>query len=99
MATYSELFGILGDSLLRNKITVAVGVAAETIRTEVDTTPNHTERVVWSKKAFTGPALVADEILWSVIMANRSLTIAQILGAGDSAIQANVDAVIDHFAV
>ena len=50
MAKYSELFDIIGDSLLRNKIIVAVGVAAEAIRTELVATPNHIKRVVWSKR-------------------------------------------------
>ncbi len=99
MATYKELIDIIGNSQLSNKIIVAVGVAAEAIRTEVGTTPNHTERVVWSKRAFTNPRGVAAEVMWSVIMANKDLTITQILGASDAAIQTNVDAVIDHFAV
>jgi len=99
MATYDELFGLLNHSGLRNKITVAVGVAAETVRTEIVSTPNHTERVVWSKRTFANPQAVAQEILWSVIIANKDSSTSQITSASDAVIQANVDAVIDHFAV
>ena len=51
------------------------------------------------EEGFTSPRAAADEVMWSVIMANKDFTVAQILGASDTAIQANVDAVVDHFAV
>ncbi len=98
MATYNELFDLLNNSELRNKISVAVGVSAETIRTELATVPNHTNRLIWSQDAFKNPQRIAREVMWSVIIANRTATVAQILAATDAAIQTNVDDVVDHFA-
>lgn len=104
MATYTELFPLLQNSELRNKITVAVGVAAEIIREGNDTadppwaTGNHDNRLIWAARAYSNPVAVAREIQWSVIIANRGSSVAQILAAGDGAIQDNVNACVDIFA-
>lgn len=42
MATYKDLYGLVSESALRNRVTTAVIVAAETIRTEPSETTNHT---------------------------------------------------------
>lgn len=98
MAAYNELFGLIRNSELRNKVAVAVGVAADVIRQELDTVPNHANRLLWAKQAFERPMNVAEDILWSVIIANKDQDVATILAASDTAIQSNVDAVIDLFA-
>lgn len=98
MATYAELRNLLTDSSLTNKVTVAVGVAAETIRTEAAATTNHANRLLWAKRVFEDPVARAKEMLWAVVIANRAATVAQILTATDLVIQANVDAVVDIFA-
>ena len=98
MATYNELFSLMQNSGLRNKIAVAVGVSADGIRTESDATPNHANRLIWAKSAFEQPMHAAEQVLWSVIIANKDASVAQIQGATDAAIQSNVDAVIDLFA-
>ena len=98
MATYQELFGILNNSELRNKITVAVGVAADTIWAEDAGTENHANRLLWAKAAYENPQRAAEQIMWSVIIANRGQSVANILAAPDAAIQTNVDAVVNLFA-
>lgn len=98
MATYEELFPLLQDSELRNRITVAVGIAADGIRSEAPATANHANRLIWAKRAFSRPRQVAQEIHWAVIIANAAATVTQIKNATDAAIQANVDAAVDIFA-
>jgi len=98
MATYTELRSILGDRSLLNRITVAVGVSAEAIRTESAATPNHANRLLWAKDVFVNPTQRAAEMQWAVIIANRTASTAQILAAADTAIQTNVDANVDVFA-
>ena len=55
MATYSELFDLRSDSDLRNKIAVAVIIAAETIRNESGATTNNANRLIWAKEASGRP--------------------------------------------
>ncbi len=98
MATYAELNDILQDSDLRNKIRIAVIVAADTINSESDVTANHANRVIWAKQAFQNPQGKAEEMLSAVIAQNNATSIANITGASDAAIQTNVDAVVDTFA-
>lgn len=98
MASYTELFDLIQDSDLRNKVAVAVGVAADTIRVEDAGTANHANRVIWAKGAFSDPMAEAEKMLWAVVSANSGQTIANIQGASDVSIQTNVDAVVDIFA-
>jgi hypothetical protein len=85
-----------GDLLL--KLEVAVIIAAETVRTELDTVDNHANRRQWAKEAFTNPKTAATYMLRALLAANSDLTPAQITGADDSQIQSKVDAAIDIFA-
>jgi hypothetical protein len=98
MAAYEELFNLMSETAFRNKVAVAVCVAADGIRTEAEETANHANRVIWAKRAFENPLSVANDIVTAIIIANKSATAVQILGALDPAIQANVDAVVDIFA-
>lgn len=54
MATYAELLQAADDTGLQNKIKVACFVAAETVRTEANNVPNHTERLKWAQQVFAG---------------------------------------------
>lgn len=60
MATYAELLQAAEHSGLRNKIRVACFVAAEIVRTELNTTANHANRLVWAKRVFENPVAEAD---------------------------------------
>ena len=98
MATYDELRTLFGDDPLRNKIEVAVIVAAEAIRGEDANTPNHDNRLVWAKQAFDNPQGAATKMLMALLAANKDATVAQIQSATDEAIQTKVDAAVDVFA-
>ena len=103
MASYDELHGLLTNAALLKKTTVAVGVAADLIWNGNDTgSPwdgtNHANRLVWAARSYEHPKTMAAKLLWAVVIANKDTTVEQITGAGDSAIQANVNAVVDIFA-
>ena len=98
MATYEELFDLRSDSVLRNRVAVAIAVAAEGIRTEAPATEHHAERVVWAKQAMNSTEALVAGMYVAVVAANASATVEQITQATDAAIQANVDAAVDFFA-
>jgi hypothetical protein len=99
MATYAELTTASNNSALGARIAVACAVAADKIRLEADTTPNHAARVIWARAAFANPSTAAAGILWSVLAQNRAATLAQITGADDAAVQTAVEAAIDAVAL
>jgi len=98
MATYQELFNLRGDGELRGKITIAITVAIDTIRTETSSTNGHATRITWAEKALGELDLEASKTLMVLLAANKGLTVAQIKGASDSSIQGNVDSVVNILA-
>ncbi len=98
MATYEELFDLRRNHSLLDKITTAVIVATDDIRTEPVGVANHANRVIWSREAAKSPRQMAEVFMAMVLAANKTATVGNISGASDTAIQTNVDAVIDYFA-
>lgn len=98
MATYTELYSLRNDSPLRNRVVVACLVSAEVVMAEVDTTPNHVNRLAWAASVFANSVAEAGRMFMAVLAANKSITIAQIQAATDEQIQTNVDNHIDLFA-
>lgn len=98
MATYDELLLASEDAGLNNKIRVACFIAAESVRTEVNTTTNHTNRMLWAKRVFENPESEAKRMIWAVLAQNKTATLAQIVGAADATVQSAVAAAIDVFA-
>lgn len=98
MATYAELFDLRNDSALKNRVSAAVIIAAETVMNELDTVPNHANRLIWAKGVFANPGTESDRMFMAVLAANSDASVAQIQGASDAAIQTNVDDHIDLFA-
>lgn len=99
MATYAELITASTNAALKDKIRVAVVVAAETVRTENGATANHANRLLWAKRVFNRPLDAAEDMLWAVLAQNKNATFANIIGATDAQVQTNVDAAVDVFAV
>lgn len=99
MATYSELLQAAENESLRRKIRVAVVIAAEEIRMEADTTPNHVARRTWAAAAFRNPGAEADRMLWAVLAQNKDATLLQITGATDVQVQTAVNNAVNVFAV
>lgn len=98
MATYEELRALFSKDDLRNKIEVACIIAAEAVRVEPPGTENHTNRMVWAKRVFENPRMIAEYMLMALLAANKDSTVADITTASDSAIQVRVNAVVDVFA-
>ena len=98
MATYEELFNLRTDSALKNRVTTACIIAAETVMNELDTVENHANRLLWAKAVFANPSGEANRMFMAILAANSAATVAAIQGATDAAIQANVDDHVDLFA-
>jgi hypothetical protein len=82
MATYAELLSASEDPGLKNKVRVALTIAAEAIRTE-GAVANHAARLALAKAISLAPAAAA--------------TLATILAASDATVQTAVNAAIDVF--
>lgn len=89
MATYHELFDLRTDSALRNRIAVACTKKAQSL---IDGPSPSADELAWANTVLNDPIAMANTIMAYVLAANSSATIAQITGASDAAIQANVDA-------
>jgi hypothetical protein len=96
MATYLELYNIATtNSDLKNKVIVACLIAANNIRNELDTVPNHANRLIWAKETLENPQRAGDIIFPAVIAQNSGSTATQINTATDNAIQIAVNNTID----
>ena len=98
MATLEELYSLNNKSALKNKVTAACIIAAETVMNELDTVDNHANRLVWAKAVFANPSGEANRMFMAILAANADADVAVILAATDAAIQTNVDDHIDLFA-
>ena len=99
MAANEELFSLMNDSALRNNVTVACIKAAEAIMLEDGGTANHANRLVWAAAVFGNPKPESNRMFMAILAANSALTVEQIRGASDEAIEANVGDHVDLFAV
>lgn len=98
MATYAELTSIVGAGTLRDRLTAAVAVQAEVVRTESGATTNHANRLIWAKSALTEPQAWANKMIWAVIAQNAGATKAQIESATDAQLLSAVANTVDIFA-
>lgn len=98
MATYTELRGLINDPTLKDRVSIALLIAAEAIRTEDAGTANHVNRLLWAKKVLQDPDGNADDMLRALLAQNAALTVAQIQGATDAAIQTAVNGAVNIFA-
>lgn len=98
MATYEELYNLRTDSALKNKVTTACIMAAETVMNELVTVDNHANRLLWAKAVFANPSGEANRMFMAILAANVAADVAVIQAATDVAIQTNVDDHIDLFA-
>lgn len=98
MATYTELFDLADNNILLDRVSVAITIAADTVLNEIESTPNHANRVIWAKGAFSNPKAQAKAFLAAVLAANNGADVATIQAVTDTQIQNNVNAAIDVFA-
>lgn len=98
MATYTELRGLINEPTLKERVSIALLIAAEAIRTEDGATVNHANRLKWAKDVLRDPDGHADDMLRALIAQNASLTAAQITGVTDAAMQTAVNNAVNIFA-
>lgn len=99
MATYLEILALSKDADLIQRTKVAVVVASDTVRAESDQTANHAARLSWAGRVLSIPDTEAERALLCVLAQNRALTVNQITGADDAALQTAVNAAVDLLAV
>ena len=95
MATYAELSAIKTEAswpTFLDKVRLAAAVKAAAI---LDSATPSAAAVAWASAALSSPASAGDDVVWYVIAKNKGVALTAILGASDSAIQANVDAAVD----
>src|SRR4051812_40870047 len=98
MALYTQLYDLQNDSVLMNRTCIAVADIAMDIYAEVNTTPNHANRLLWAKDALDSPISKAPGMLRVALVKNKALTTAQIQGADDPTLKAALAGVVDLFA-
>lgn len=98
MATLLELWALLTDGTLAQKVSAACLVVAEQIRVEDSGTANHANRLLWAKSALQDPVKAGSDLLPALLGANSALTQAQIVGASDPAVITAVSNAVDIFA-
>ena len=57
MATDVELYGLLNNSALRNRVLIQCIIAAEGVLNEDSGTPNHADRLLWAASVFSTPMI------------------------------------------
>ena len=99
MATYAELFGLIAtESALKNKVKVALIIAAKAICDEIDTTPNHDKRKVLALEILNNTDSVTQKAFPILVAGYQTQTIPAIQGATDVAVQSAVNSSIDFLA-
>ena len=92
MATYLELHGFISNSNLQEKVAIAAIIKAQGL---LDGATPTTDQITWALAAIQNPVGKSRELINYVLAANKGLTIVQIQGASDTAIQNNVDSAVD----
>lgn len=54
MATYAELYALLNDVGVQNRVKFAFLLVARNLRSEDPATPNHANRVIFANRVFAG---------------------------------------------
>ena len=98
MATNTDLYGLLNDSVLRNRVLIECIIGAEAVMNEDIGTPNHANRLVWAASVFANPKVEAGRMFMAVLAANHDASVEAIRGASEEQLRANVDEHIDLFA-
>lgn len=91
MATYVELYGLVENDALRQKITVACLVACEAIRLEAVDVANHDARLRWAGEVLRDPRRMGAQMWLAVLAQNNALALNVITGATDAQIQTVVN--------
>lgn len=93
MATYAELHQLANNGDLKDKVGVALTIAAQA---KLAGTPTSSDSK-WARSTLTSLERESEKVLRLILAANVGQTQANILGASDAAIQTEVDAVVDGY--
>lgn len=98
MATYSELRTAFDDTTFRNRIATGLTDVAYQVLAESDGTANHANRLAYAFRVLENTQQEADRFAKALLVKSKAATIAQILGATDTAIETEIKAVWNEFA-
>jgi len=92
MATLTELVTLFSDSGLRNRITAAAIIKAQTVLVDANAP---TARKAWAETCLSNTTGTVEMLFKYVLAASKEASLANITGASDEAIQSAVNAAID----
>lgn len=92
MASYIELRGLFNDDELVNRTTIAVVV---TVTALLANTPSINDKA-YAASVLDNPKSEAKKVLMAVLATNKALSVVQVQGASDVALQGQVDAIVPH---
>ena len=92
MATLTELVTLFSDSGLRNRITAAAIIKAQTVLVDASAPA---ARKAWAESCLTNTNSMVELLFKYVLAASKAASLANITGASDEAIQSAVNAAID----
>jgi len=90
MAFYTDLRGLFNDDELKNRVDIAVIVAASDLILGAPTINDNK----WAAAALGNTRQESIKAFKAVVAVNKDMTIAQITGASDAALQTAVDNVV-----
>lgn len=93
---YTTVYSFAVDAgTVRQRVIVAVSIAAMNVFVESDQVPNHAGRVAWAQNAIGNPEAMARKMIWGVL----ADPVIQSIGAGatDTNIQTSIDALVNQF--
>ncbi len=92
MATYTELRQQFANDTLRNRVSVACVIAANSALSGTPTTAQQK----FADSVFSKPDAIGEKVLMAVLATNKDSTVAQIGAVTDAQIQTAVNAVIPN---
>ena len=94
MASYTDLYDIRQDSVLINRVSIAVAIKAQTY---IDGATPTADELNWAAKVLplNGGRTEAEKLLQYLLASNNTAAIAAITGASDATIQTAVDAAVN----
>lgn len=96
MANFNELSACVGDGQLQERVKVSALIQAHAWMSGSGT-PTENQKA-WARRMLIHPEADIRGLTWAVVVANRTLTAAQITGASDAAVLAAVNVVLAAYA-
>jgi hypothetical protein len=92
-----SVYQLKANAEFKSRVASAVAKAAYDILNESVDIPNHSERVAWAKTAMKDAALVAEQMMWTIVQ-NATIQ-SEGTNSTDNDIQFVVNSNVDYFAV